>query len=60
MQHAKKVESSRPGLVNLAIGLVNFVLTCNLPDNQVKFLGEFKLQKKRVTNPAHQKIWGAS
>ena len=39
-QRAKKVVSSSLGLVDFAIGLVNFVL--NLPDGQVKFLEEFK------------------
>ena len=42
-QHAKKVMSDSPGLVDFAIGLVIFVL--NLPDRQVLFLWEFKLQK---------------
>ena len=35
-QRAKKVVSDSPGLVDFAIGLVNFIL--NLPDGQVKFL----------------------
>ena len=35
-QRAKKVVSDSRGLVDFAIGLVNFVL--NLPDEQVKFL----------------------
>ena len=39
-QRAKKVVSSSLGLVDFAIGLVNFVL--NLPDGQVKFFEEFK------------------
>ena len=34
-QHAKKVVSNSPGLVDFAIGLVNSVL--NLPDGQVMF-----------------------
>ena len=34
-QHVKKVVSASPGLVDLAIRLVNSVL--NLPDGQVKF-----------------------
>ena len=38
--------SGSPGLVDFATGLVNSVL--NLPDRQVKFLGEFT-----VINPAH-------
>ena len=43
MQSAKKVVSNSPGLVNFAIGLVIFVL--NLPDGQVLFWGEIKLEK---------------
>ena len=35
LQHARKVVSDSPGLVDLAIGLVNSVF--NLPDGQVKF-----------------------
>ena len=35
--------SDSPGLVGFAIGLVNSVI--NLPDGQVKFFEEFKLQK---------------
>ena len=42
-QHAKKVVSDSPGLVDFAIRLVSSVI--NLPDGQVKFFGEFKLQK---------------
>ena len=42
-QCAKKVVSDSPGLVDFVIGLVNSVL--NLPDGQVKFFEEFKLQK---------------
>ena len=34
-QRAKEVVSDSPGLVDIAIGLVNSVL--NLPDGQVKF-----------------------
>ena len=43
IQRAKKVVSDSLGLVDIAIGLVNSVL--NLPDGQVKFFLEFKLQK---------------
>ena len=43
-QCAKRVSDSS-GLLDFAIGLVNFVL--NLPDRQVKFFGELKLQKNR-------------
>ena len=51
--------SDSPRLVDFAIGLVNSVL--NLPDGQVKFFGEFKLQIKNcVINPAYQKDFGAS
>ena len=50
--------SDSPGLVDFAIGLVNFVL--NLPDGQVKFFEEFKLQKNCEINSARQKVSGAS
>ena len=40
-QRAKKVLSDSPGLVNLAVGLVTFVL--NLPDGQVLVLGEIQI-----------------
>ena len=39
-QSAKKIVSDSPGLVDFAIGLVNFVF--NLPDGQVMFFEEFK------------------
>ena len=39
----KKVASDSPKLVDLVIGEGIFVL--NLPGGQVKFVGEFKLQK---------------
>ena len=42
-QHAKKVVSDSPGLVDFALRLVSSVF--NLPDGQVKFFEEFKLQK---------------
>ena len=58
MQRAKKVVSDSPGLVDFAIGLVNSVL--NLPDGQVKFFEEFKLQKNCEINSAHQNVFGAS
>ena len=42
LKHAEKVVSDGPGLVDVAIGLVIFVL--NLPDGQVLFFGgKFKL-----------------
>ena len=54
LQHAKKVVSESLGLVDFAIGLVNSVL--NLPDGQVKFFGEFKLQKNcNQSGPVLQK-----
>ena len=42
-QRAKKVVYDSLGLVDFAFGLVNTVL--NLPDRQVNFWGQFKLQK---------------
>ena len=42
-QHAKKVVSDSPGLVDFAIGLVNSVL--NLPDRQVKMFRRIKITK---------------
>ena len=42
-QRAKKVMLDSPGLVDLAIGPVIFVL--NLPNGQVLFFGQFKLHK---------------
>ena len=57
-QCAKKVVSDSPGLVDFAIRLVNFVL--NLPNGQVKFFEEFKLQKNCEINSAHQNVFGAS
>ena len=39
-QHAKKVLSDSPGLVDFAIGLVNSVF--NLPDGLVMFYEEFE------------------
>ena len=56
-QCAKKVVSNSPGLVDFAIRLVNSVL--NLPDGQVIFFEEFKLQKNCVINFALLKtFWG--
>ena len=40
MQRAKKVVSDSLGLLDFAIGLVNFVF--NLPDGQVMFFEEFE------------------
>ena len=50
--------SDSPGLVDFAIGVGNFVL--NLPDGQVEFFEEFKLQKNCRINAAHQNVVGAS
>ena len=41
VQHAKKVMSNTPGLVDFIIGLVIFVL--NLPDGQVLFFWEIQI-----------------
>ena len=57
-QCAKKVMFDSPGLVDFTIGLVNSVL--NLPDGQVKFFEEFKLQKNCEINSARQNVFGAS
>ena len=51
-QHAKKVVSDSPGLVNFAIGPVNSVP--NLPDGQVVFLGVNSNYRRTVINPGHQ------
>ena len=40
-QHAKRVVSDSPGLVDFAIGLV--ILVLNLPDGQVLTLGEIQI-----------------
>ena len=57
-QRAKKVVSNCLGLVDFAIGLVNSVL--NLPNEQVNFFEEFKLQKNCEINSTHQSVFGAS
>ena len=48
--------SDSPGLVDVAVGLANSVL--NLPDGQVKYFEEFKVQKNCEINSTHQKILG--
>ena len=48
--------SDRTGLVDFSIGLVNSVH--NLPDGQVKFFEEFKLQKNREINLLIKMLWG--
>ena len=50
--------SDSPGLVDFAIGLMNFEL--NLPDGQVKFLRNSKLKKNCEINSAHQNVFRAS
>ena len=45
-QCAKKVVSNGTGLLDFAVWLVKYVF--NLPDGQVKFLREFKLQKNCI------------
>ena len=58
LQHAKKVVSHSPGLVDFALELVNSVL--NLPDGQVMFFEEFKLKTNCEINSARQQAFGAS
>ena len=48
--------SHSPGLVDFAIRLVNSVL--NLPDGQVTFVEEFKLQKNCEINLLIKMLWG--
>ena len=48
MQCGKNVVSDSPGLVDFAIRQVNFVI--NLPDGQVKFFEESKLQRNCEIN----------
>ena len=55
LQHAKKVVSDSPGLVDFAIRLVIFVL--NLPDGQVLFFGEIQITEGLI-NLANQKGFG--
>ena len=45
-QCTKKVVSESPGLVDFAIGLVNFVL--NLPDGQVNYFEEFNFYRRTL------------
>ena len=44
--------------MDFAIRLVNSVL--NMPNGQVKFFEEFKLQKNCEINSAHQNVSGAT
>ena len=57
-QHAKKVVSDSPGLVDFAIGLVFFVL--NLPDGQVLYFGEIQITEGLLTILPIKKGFGAS
>ena len=54
----KKVVSDSPGLVDFAIGLMNYVF--NLPDGQVMFFEEFKKKKNCEINSARQKAFVAT
>ena len=56
LKRAKTVVSDSPRLVDFAIGLVNSVI--NLPDGQVKFFEEFKLQKNCEINLLIKTFWG--
>ena len=57
-QWAKKVGSDSPGLVDLAIGLVFFVL--KLPDVQVLFFGEIQITEGLLSILLIKKGFGAS
>ena len=48
--------SDSPGLVDFAIGLVNSVI--NLPDGQVLFFWEFKLQKDCYQSCQSKRVLG--
>ena len=58
VQRAKKVVSDSRGLVDFAIGPVNFVI--NLPNGQVKFFEEFKLQKNCEIHLLIKTFFGAN
>ena len=58
IQHAKKVVSNSPGLLDFAIAQVNSAL--NLPNGQLTFFEEFNLQKNCEISSAHHKVFGAS
>ena len=55
-QHAKKVVSDSPGLVDFAIGLVNSVL--NLPNGQMKFFEEFNYRRTVKSILPIKMFWG--
>ena len=48
--------SDSPGLADFAVGLVNSVL--NSPEGQVRFFGEFKLQKSYSQSCSSKFFWG--
>ena len=56
LQRRKKVVSDSLGLVDFAMGLVNSVI--NLPNGQVNFFEEFKLQKNCEINLLIKTFWG--
>ena len=43
LQHGKKVMSDSPGLLDFAVGLVNFLIAPTFPDGQVLFFGEIQI-----------------
>ena len=51
LKNAEKVVTDSPGLVDVAIGLVIFVL--NLPDGQVLLFGGNSNYRRIVINPAN-------
>ena len=55
-QHAKKVVSDSPGLVDFAIGLVNSVL--NLPNGQMKVFEEFNYRRTVKSILLIKTFWG--
>ena len=55
-QHAKKVVSDSPGLVDFAIGLVNSVL--NLPNGQMKVFEEFNYRRTVKSILLIKMFWG--
>ena len=55
-QHAKKVKSDSPGLVDFAIGLAFFVL--NLPDGQVLFFGEIQITEGLLSILPSKRVFG--
>ena len=57
-QHAKKVLSDSPGLVDFAIRLVNSVF--NLPNGQVMFFEEIKIITEELRNQfcLSKSFWG--